>query len=153
MWSYVDVWLASLAGFSAGYIMALGAYWLEAVLGLMRLDFGHTGMQYVGGEKPGWWVIGIVFHFIDSVLIGLIYAAIARPLLAGIGVPVSTIVGGVAAGLVYGTVVWLLLAMLIAMPMMGGGIFGYQTRSPRLAIFSLGLHWVYGGILGLAYLP
>ncbi len=153
MWSYVNVGLASLAGFAAGYVMALGAYWLEAVFGFVRLDFGHTGMQYVGGEKPGWWAVGIIFHQVDSVLIALAYAAIARPLLAYAGLPVDALWNSLLGGLLFGTFVWFVLAMLIAAPLMGGGVFGYQTRSPWLATFSLGLHWIYGGIVGLVYLP
>lgn len=153
MWSHVDFWLAALAGFTAGYVMALGSYWLETVFGMVRLDFGHTGMKYVGGEKPGWWAVGIVFHLIDSVLIGVAYAALARPLLPIVGIPVNAIWGGILGGMVFGIAVWLVLAMLIAMPMMGEGIFGYQTKSARLAIMSLGLHLLFGALLGLIYMP
>lgn len=53
MWQYVNFWLAAIGGFTGGYVMALGSYWLESVFGLVRLDFGLTGMQYIGGEKPG----------------------------------------------------------------------------------------------------
>ncbi len=152
MWSYVNVGLAVLAGFAGGYVMALGAYWLEAAFGFVRLDFHHTGMQYVGGERPGWWAVGIVFHQIDSILLGLAYAAVARPMLMT-ALPSEGLWGPLLWGLLFGTLVWVILAMIIAAPLMGGGVFGYQTRSPWLALLSLGLHWIYGGILGLVYVP
>lgn len=153
MWSYVNVWLAALAGFAAGYVMALAAFWLEAVFGFVRLDFGMTGMRYVGGEKPGFWIIGILFHLIDSVLIGMAYAAFAWPVLPRLGIPVGTIGGDILGGMLYAIIVWFFFAMLIAMPMMGGGIFGYQTKSSRLALLSLGLHLLYGALLGIIYAP
>lgn len=153
MWSNVEFWLAILAGFAAGYVMALGSYWLEAVVGMVGLDFGLTGMKYVGGEKPGWWAVGIVFHLIDSALLGLAYAAFVWPFLPLVGIPIGTLWGDVLGGILFGIVIWFGMAMLIAMPMMGAGIFGHQTGSPRLAVLSLGLHVVFGTLLGLIYIP
>lgn len=153
MWSSVDFGLAALAGFAAGYVMALGAFWLEAVFGFVRLDFGITGMRYVGGERPGFWIIGILFHLIDSVLVALAYAAFAWPALRKLGIPFGTLGGNILGGTLYAVVVWAVLAMLIAMPMMGEGVFGYQTKSTRLPLLSLGLHLIYGALLGLIYAP
>jgi hypothetical protein len=149
----VDAGLAAVGGFAGGYFMALGAYWLEAVFGLTRLDFGHTGLQYIGGEKPGWWAVGLILHLIDSVLLGLLYAGLVWPNLAAWGLPADNVAGSIAGGMAYGVVLWVVLAMLIAMPMMGAGVFGYETRSPRIAILSLGLHLAYGFLLGLIYMP
>lgn len=153
MWNHVDFWLAAFAGFTAGYIMALASYWLETVFGMVRLDFGHTGLRYVGGEKPGWWAVGITFHLIDSVLIGIVYAALVWPLLSLAGIPTTEVWGGLMAGVLYGVVVWFALAMLVAMPMMGAGVFGFRTGSWRLAVASLGLHLLFGAVLGLIYWP
>ena len=103
MWSYVDFWLAALGGFAAGYVMALGSYWLETIFGFLRLDFGHTGMQYIGGEKPGWWGVGILFHLIDSFLLGAAYAAFVWPFLPfALGIPTRTIWGDILGGIIYG---------------------------------------------------
>jgi|SRR3990172_7788775 len=153
MWSNVDFWLAILAGFTAGYVMALGSYWLEAVVGMVGLDFGLTGMKYVGGEKPGWWAVGILFHLIDSALLGLAYAAFVWPFLPLLGIPTGIVWGDVLGGILFGVVVWFGMAMLIAMPMMGAGVFGYLTGSPRIAVLSLGLHVAFGTLLGLIYIP
>jgi hypothetical protein len=145
----VDAGWAAFAGFAAGYVMALGAYWLEGLFGIPRLDFGHTGMKYVGGEKPGFWVVGILFHLIDSVLLALLYAAAIYPRLSERG----SIAAGVLAGIGYGVALWLVLAMLIVMPLMGSGPFGYRTRSWKPAAASLLLHLIYGMILGGVYVP
>lgn len=144
----VDVGWAALAGFAAGYVMALGAYWLEGVFGLPRLDFGHTGIKYVGGEKPGWWAVGILFHLVDSMLLGLLYAVLVYPRIAHGLIP-----AGIAAGLAYGIALWLVLAMLLVLPLMGSGPFGRQTGSWKPAAAMLVLHLVYGGILGGVYVP
>lgn len=73
----VDFWRAALAGFASGFVTALGACWMEMVLSVVRLDFGHTGMRYVGGERQSSWLAGIFFHLVDSILLGLAYAALA----------------------------------------------------------------------------
>jgi hypothetical protein len=145
----IDVGWAALAGFAAGYVMALGAYWLEGVFGLPRLDFGHTGIKYLGSERPGWWAVGILFHLVDSVLLGLLYAAAIYPKLAQ---PVAIPVGAIA-GIGYGVVLWLVLAMLIVMPLMGSGPFAIRSGSWKPAAASLVLHLVYGAILGGVYVP
>lgn len=144
----LDVGWAALAGFAAGYVMALGAYWGEGLFGLPRLDFGHTGIKYLGGERPGFWVVGIVFHLVDSVLLGLLYAVLVYPKIAQASIP-----AGIVAGIGYGAVLWLVLAMLIVMPLMGSGPFAIRSGSWKPAGASLVLHLVYGAILGGVYVP
>ena len=144
----VEVLWAALAGFAAGYVMALGGYWLEGIFGIPRLDFGLTGFKYVGGEKPGAWLVGIVFHLVDSVLLALLYAVVVYPRIAH-----GNVVAGLAAGLVYGVVLWIVLAMLVVMPLMGSGPFARRTGSVKPAAASLLLHLVYGAILGAVYVP
>jgi hypothetical protein len=144
----LDVGWAALAGFAGGYVMALGAYWLEGVFGIPRLDFGHTGIKYVGGEKPGSWLVGIVFHLVDSVLLGLLYAVTIYPHVAHGSIP-----AGIAAGLAYSALLWVVLAMLIVMPLMGSGPFGSRTGSWKPAAASLLIHLAYGAILGGVYVP
>lgn len=144
----LDVGWAAFAGFTGGYVMALAAYWLEGVFGIPRLDFGHTGIKYIGGEKPGWWAVGILFHLVDSVLLGLLYAVTVYPRIAHGSIPV-----GIVAGAAYGVALWLVLAMLILMPLMGSGPFGLRTGSLKPAAASLVLHLLFGAILGGIYVP
>jgi hypothetical protein len=144
----VDVGWAALAGFAAGYVMALAATWLEGVFGIPRLDFGHTGYRYVGGEKPGAWYVGITFHLVDSVLLALLYAVAVYPRIAH-----GSIAAGILTGLAYGVVLWLILAMLVVMPLMGSGPFGSRTGSWKPAAASLLIHLIFGTILGGVYVP
>lgn len=142
---------AAFAGFVGGYVMALAGYWIEAVLGVSELDLAHAGLRYVSGGKSGWWIVGILFHFIDSVLLGLLYAAVVDRWMRRITRPLGPFFGNVASGIVYASVVWLVLAMLIAMPFMGGGVFGRRTGSARPAVASYFLHLVFGSLLGFIY--
>lgn len=142
---------AGFAGFASGYVMALAGYWLEAVLGISELDFAHAGLRYVSGGRQGWWIVGIVFHLIDSVLLGSFYAAVAYPRLKAALKPLGNVGSNVASGVVFATGVWLVLAMLIAMPFMGAGIFARRTGSIRPALASLSLHVIFGVLLGFAY--
>ena len=118
---------AGVAGLAAGYAMALSGYWLQAVLGVSELDFAHAGLRYVSGAKPGWWIVGIVFHLIDSVLLGLLYARVVYRPLDWLVKAFGRFWGNLASGIAYATAVWLVLAMLIAMPFMGAGIFARKT--------------------------
>lgn len=144
-----DLRRAAFAGFVAGYVMALAGYWIEAVLGVSEIDVAHAGLRYVSGGRSGWWIIGIIFHLIDSVLLGLLFGAIVYPRLAR---PFARRFGPfgshVAAALAFAGAVWLILDMLIAMPFMGAGIFGRRTGSPRPALASLALHGIFGMLLG-----
>ncbi|HLH73418.1 MAG TPA: hypothetical protein VKX96_09040 [Chloroflexota bacterium] len=142
---------AAFAGFTAGYVMALAGYWLEAVFGVSELDFAHAGLRYVSGGKQGWWIIGIIFHLIDSALLGLLYGAVAYRALRRLTRSLGSFWGNVAAGLAFASGIWLTLAMLIAMPFMGSGIFGWKTGSARPALASLLLHLIFGSLLGSIY--
>jgi hypothetical protein len=131
--------------------MALAGYWLEAVLGVSDLDFAHTSLRYVSGGKGGWWIVGTVYHLVDSVLLGILYAAIIYRRLAFLEKRLGRVWGSVAAGCAFATAVWLILGMLIAMPFMGAGVFGRNTRSVRPALASFGLHLIFGALLGPIY--
>jgi len=143
---------AAFAGFASAYVMALAGYWLEAVLGIGQIDIAHAGLRYVSGGRSGWWVVGIVFHLIDGVLLGMLFGAVVYPRFA---VPFRKTYGRfwshVAAAWVFAGLVWLFLDMLIAMPFMGAGVFGRRTGSIRPALGTLALHGVFGTLLGAIY--
>ena len=142
---------AALAGFAGGYIMLIGGYWMEDVFGLSNLDFAYVGLRYASGGKPGWWVIGIVFHFIDSILLGLLFAAVVVRRMNRLTKSYGPFWGSVAAGLAFGAVIWLVLAMLIAGPFTGSGPFYWRSGSASPALSSLAIHGVFGVVLGAIY--
>ncbi|HVC33771.1 MAG TPA: hypothetical protein VNL16_09705 [Chloroflexota bacterium] len=142
---------AAFAGVTAGYVMALAGYWLGAVFGVSELAFAHNALRYVSGGKQGWWIVGIIFHLIDSALLGLLYATRLYPSLRWLTKGYGPVRGNVAAGLTFATGVWLVMAMLIAMPFMGAGIFARRTGSARPALASLSLHLIFGSLLGYIY--
>jgi hypothetical protein len=152
MWAYMHVGLAALAGIIAGYVMFVANGWLQSVVGLTGFDFGQAGLLYVGGNVPGARAIGILFHLINSILFGLLYALAAYPLVERLAVGGGPILAGIVGGTVYGVAIWL-GAMLIAAPLVGLGIFGRKTCSATPALLALGLHLIFGLILGLVYLP
>jgi|GEM_PF-3370111 len=144
-------WRAAFAGFASGYVMALAGYWIEAVLGVSNLDIAHAGLRYVSGEKQGWWIVGIIFHLIDSVLLGVLYAAVVYRHLRRLEKHLGRFWGSLTAGMAFAVAVWFFLAMLFAMPFMGAGVFGRNTGSPRPAVASLGMHLLFGSFLGFIY--
>jgi hypothetical protein len=146
-----DLPRAAFAGFTAGYVMALAGYWIEAVLGIGEINFAYAGLRYVAGNRAGWWIVGIVFHLIDSTLLGLLYAGIVQPALAPWTARLGRLRGGVVGGVAFAASVWLILAMLVAMPFMGAGVFGRRTGSVRPALAALILHLLYGIFLGFVY--
>ncbi|HEX5417322.1 MAG TPA: hypothetical protein VFZ25_16780 [Chloroflexota bacterium] len=142
---------AAFAGFVGGYLMALAGYWLQAVFGVSELNFAHNSLRYVSGGKQGWWIVGVVFHLIDSVLLGILYATVVYQRLHFLGNRLGRFPGGVAAGSVFATGVWLIMGMLIAMPFGGAGIFGRKTGSALPAVASYALHLIFGSFLGAIY--
>jgi hypothetical protein len=142
---------AAVAGFVGGYIMLLAGYWMEAVFGFSDLNLAHAGLRYVSGGRQGWWLVGIIFHFVDSVLLGLLFATVVYRRWKRLAQPLGPFWGSVALGIGFGLAVWLFIAMLIAMPFLGSGPFGYKTGSPRPALASLVLHVIFGALLGGIY--
>jgi hypothetical protein len=139
---------ASLAGFVGGYVMLLAGYWVQAVLGVSELDFAIAGLRYVSGGRQGGWFVGIIFHFIDSILLGLLFAALVYRRSRYLRRSYGPFWGSVVAGIAFAIGVWLILAMLIALPFMGAGPFGWKNGSPRPALASLGMHVIFGSLLG-----
>ncbi|MFN0074084.1 MAG: hypothetical protein ACKVVP_21605 [Chloroflexota bacterium] len=143
--------LACFGGVVGAYVQAMAGYWLEGFRGLPRFDIAESGKRYLGGEKPGWWVVGIVFHLANGALLGMLYAATIKPLaMTWLGVGV---LDGVAGGLIYGSLVWLVLMNFFVFPLSGAGLFGVNTGSFRLSTVTLLLHLAYGAVLGAIVRP
>src|SRR5258708_26372524 len=133
---------ATLAGFVGGYVMLLAGYWVEAVLGVSELNYAVAGLSYVSGGRQGGWIVGIIFHFIDSILLGLLFATVVYRRSRSLRRSFGPFWGRVVAGIAFGIGVWLILAMLIALPFMGSGPFVWKTGSPRPRLARLALRVV-----------
>jgi hypothetical protein len=143
--------LACFGGIVGAYVQAVAGYWLEGIRGLPRFDIAEAGKRYLGGEKTGWWTVGIIFHLANGALLGLLYTATLRPVMMSmLG---QTVVSGLAAGLVFGILVWLILMNLVVFPLSGAGMFGRRTGASRVRLVTLLLHLAYGAVLGAIVRP
>lgn len=101
----------------------------------MRMDIAAMLGSMLGGH---WWA-GMTVHFIlGSVVFPTVYVGVLYQHLRG---------SPVVRGTVWGIILWL-LAQLIVMPMMGGGLFSSQMGGAMAAAGSLVGHVIYGSLLG-----
>ena len=133
------------AGLSAGYLMAFVGYWMEGFLGLPRFDCTQDGVVYLGGENPGRWPVGILFHLFDGVLISLIYAGWFIDI-----VPGPLWFRGILFGLMVGLAVWI----VICIGSLGGGVcFKKIPKTPRIIFSNMFLITIFGLVLSILYVP
>ena len=135
-----------IKGFAAGFVstcvlslLMLTKQWVPQLDTITVLDgIAHDFASATGLSAPfsGW-----LWHFaIGTLWWGWMYAVMEpilpgrRPWLKG------AFFGAIAA----------LLAWLIVLPLAGAGLFGLQLSAVQ-SLVSLGLHLVYGIVLGLAY--
>jgi hypothetical protein len=145
----VAIGLALFAGLAAAYVQAVAGYWLGGVRGLARLDLAEGGKRYLGGERPGWWLVGILAHLCNGALLGLLYAGVVYPWASPGGSAVARLIAGVG----YGIAVWLVVLNGLVLPLAGAGTFGRRGGGARLAWTTLILHVIYGLTLGAIYDP
>jgi hypothetical protein len=148
----VNIGHALVAGFLAGFVMTVAAYWLEGVFGVPRMDFGMTGLKYMGGDKPGWWFVGQAAHHLDSMLLALVYAGAVFLNLEDIFNKPVEWWWGPLAGLCYGFVVFLILPTAI-MGTITVLLGGQLPRDRKMLAANLLLHLVWGAVLGALYFP
>ncbi|MFB6345915.1 MAG: hypothetical protein ABEK50_09110 [bacterium] len=101
---------------------------------LARLFFG----MIVGSvATPVVMVTGMVAHFVYGAAAGGVYAI-------GFKENVSW-----STGLLWGAVLWIIMQIAV-LPLIGWGLFGVRITGmpPKIAVGTLVLHLVYGGILG-----
>jgi len=125
---------ALLGGFAGTAVMTLMLYMVAPLVGV-RMDIAGSLGQMLGGS----WTLGLVMHFINgSVIFSLIYALLLYRTLPG---------GPVAKGIAWGVALWL-IAQLMVVPMMGGGIFSSKMGGMMAAVGSLVYHVIFGALLG-----
>lgn len=116
---------AILGGFVATMIMTMMMY-AAPMMGLPKMDLAAMiGSMFAGRQMPapysGAWWMGMLMHFINgSVIFALIYGYLVHSILAG---------SPWLRGLEWGLILWL-LAQVVAMPMMGMGIFSANSQQP-----------------------
>ena len=92
-------------------------------------------------EPPSLYALGWALHIIvGSVVLGGFFSYIEPRL----GADTHT-----KSGVLYGIVTWLIV-MLVFLPAAGAGYFGFQL-SVFAPLVTLGLHVLYGGVLGWVY--
>ena len=130
---------AILGGFVGTAVMTLMLYLVAPLMGV-RMDIAGSLGQMLGGS----WTLGLMMHFLNgTVFFSLVYALLLYRVLPG---------GPVARGIAWGLALWL-IAQLMVVPMMGGGIFSSKMGGMMAAAGSLLNHVLYGGLLGWIAAP
>ena len=125
---------AILGGFVGTAVMTVMLYMVAPLMGI-RMDIAGSLGQMLGAS----WTLGLVMHFINgSILFPLIYALVLYRVLPD---------GPIGKGITWGVALWL-IAQLMVVPMMGGGIFSSKMGGMMAAMGSLVNHIIYGGVLG-----
>lgn len=146
----VDITRVIIAGFLAGYVTAVSGYWLEGVFGMPRVDLSIAGFKYYGAERPGQWVVGQISHHIDSIGLAFIYAGAVFPNLGDLFDKPVEWWWGPFAGLVFGLVVFVVLALGILGTVMS--LAGQKMpMDAKGFVANLLLHLVWGVVLGALY--
>jgi uncharacterized membrane protein YagU involved in acid resistance len=115
---------------------------VEPSVGLPKIAMGQvlsTSLGLISAHLTIGPAVGWILHFIVGILLALVYAAVFDRRLPG---PALT------RGLLYGVLVFV-VAQLVFMPLVGGGVF--SRGDVELLAGSLLGHLVYGGLIGWIY--
>lgn len=139
----VRPWQAGVAG---GLVGALGFGAMMSVMMPGVLEMAIPAMYGIEGPAGA---IGWVIHMSQGAVIGVVFAAIAS---AGPAAQYTRSLGRSAvAGLVYGIVVWVTLAVVVMPIWLGAVGFPGAPPLPNIGVESLLGHSVYGLLLGITF--
>jgi uncharacterized membrane protein YagU involved in acid resistance len=125
---------AVAGGFVGTLLMTAMMYLVTPMMGL-EMDIAAMLGSMLGGS----WAAGMLLHFINgSLIFPAIYAYVLYERLPG---------APWLRGTAWGVVLWL-LAQIVVMPMMGGGVFSSQMGGFMAAMGSFVGHAIYGSALG-----
>lgn len=125
----------------------VGGLAFGAMMSMMMTDVMQNAIPGMYGLGPEAGAIGWIFHMSHAAILGVVFAAIA----AYSGIETMEGVGRTAAaGLVYGAVLWLALAVIV-MPLWVGAMTPAEPPVPNVNVQSLIGHAVYGLLLGGVY--
>ncbi len=123
-----------LGGLAGTIVMTLMMYFVSPLMGV-KMDIAASLGSMLGGS----WTMGMVMHFLNgAVIFPLLYALVLFRFLPG---------GPLAKGIGWGLILWL-LAQVMVMPMMGGGVFSSRMGGMPAVMGSFLGHLIYGGLLG-----
>jgi len=137
--------VTNLGGWKAGVIGGLGGGLVFGGMMTMMMpdiiEMAIPGMYGLDGGVAGWTI-----HMAHSAVLGVVFAAVAT------AVPqyTDTTSKSLAAGVVYGVVLWAVLATFV-MPAWVGAVLPMNPPVPDINPMSLVGHIVYGGLLGMLY--
>lgn len=143
-WREVDFPGVVLAGLIAGYVMALAGLWAGGIPGLTSFDIADFGRRYMASDRPSAWIMGLVSHLINSVLLTFVWAAVIEPNLSW---------PRVWEGILWGVVLAVLFAGALIAPIAGFGFLGWKAGHSQFAITSVLLHILWGAVIGIVYVP
>jgi uncharacterized membrane protein YagU involved in acid resistance len=115
---------------------------VEPSVGLPKIAMGQvlsTSLGLTSAHLPFGPALGWVLHFVIGMLLALLYAAAFDRRLPG---------NALTRGMLYGVLVFV-VAQLVFMPLVGGGVFSHGDL--ELITGSLMGHLVYGGVTGWIY--
>jgi hypothetical protein len=135
MHSHPTLSRAVLGGFVGTAAMTAMMYLVAPMMGL-RVDIAAMLGAMLGGN----WAAGMMMHVVNG---SLIFPAIYAYALYD-HVPGSAAIKGT----IWGVALWL-VAQVMVMPMMGGGLFSSNMGGLMAAMGSLVGHVLYGGVLGV----
>lgn len=125
---------AALGGFVGTLAMTAMMYIVAPMMGL-TMDIAAMLGSLMGGN----WTAGMALHFVNgSIIFPAIYDYVLHDRLPG---------SPAARGTLWGIGLWL-LAQIIVMPMMGGGLFSSAMGGMMAVMGSFVGHVIYGSLLG-----
>ena len=128
---------AVLGGVIGTILMTLMMYFVSPVMTGHRMDIAAN----LGSMMWDNWYLGMMAHVaLGAVIFPLVFAYIMYRVLPG---------APWLKGLLWGLILWL-MAQVVVMPMMGGGIFSSRMGGMAAAMGSLIGHSVYGLALGFS---
>lgn len=134
----LEPWQAGTVG---GVVGAIAFGVLMSVQTPAVLEMGIPAMYGLEGGLVGWFI-----HVAHGAVLGVVFAAV----LVASGRDLTTR-GIAAAGLGYGVVVWLALAVVVMPIWLSAVGFAMAPAFPNVGLPSLLGHAVYGIVLGVAY--
>lgn len=105
------------------------------------IEVAIPAMYGLSGGAAGW-----VIHMSHSAILGVVFAGIAQAANAGENLPKS-----VGLGVVYGAVLWVVLAALVMPVWLSAVGFPGAPPLPNFNPMSLVGHLVYGGVAGAVF--